>query len=228
MAARAKGRPLPVRIVAGRPRLFFCLAMAIVVGIALPASVLTSTRLLLAWNAGTWLYFALTALLIAHATPEKMQVRAQLTDEGKFVVLILTVVAAGVSLAAIFVELAAVKTFPDKGLHLGLAAVTIVSAWSFIHLTFAQHYAHEYYDLLKDVEHGKPRHVGGLLFPDEEAPDYLDFMYFSFIIGVASQTADVGIGSRAMRRTSLVHSVVAFFFNSAILALTINIAAGLI
>jgi uncharacterized membrane protein len=225
---RARTRPFPIRIVAGRPRLFVSLATALGVGLALPAGFATSTRLLLAWNAGTWLYFALTAWLIAGATPEKMRQRAELTDEGKFAVLGLTIVAAAVSFAAIFIELGSFKDQAGRGPHLVLAAVTIVSAWTFVHLTFAQHYAHEYYDPAKDAEPGRPRHVGGLMFPREDQPDYLDFMYFSFIIGVASQTADVGISSREMRRTSLVHSVVAFFFNSAILALTINIAAGLI
>ena len=104
----------------------------------------------------------------------------------------------------------------------------MLSAWVFIHLTFALHYAHEYFDETKAVEGEKPALRGGINFPDTDEPDYWDFVYFSFIIGVAAQTADVTIGSKVIRRTSLVHSILAFFFNSAVLALTINIAAGLI
>jgi uncharacterized membrane protein len=103
-----------------------------------------------------------------------------------------------------------------------------VSAWVFIHLTFALHYAHDYFDELA-TELGKPLvERGGLRFPGTETPDYYDFLYFSYVIGVACQTADVDITSSLMRRTALVHCVLAFFFNSAVLALTINIAAGLI
>jgi hypothetical protein len=115
-----------------------------------------------------------------------------------------------------------------KGLHIGLAAATIVSAWFFIHLTYAFHYAHEYFDEYF-AEPGRPAaERGGLAFPGIEHSDYYDFLYFSYVIGVACQTADVNISSPAMRRVALVHCVLAFFFNSAVLALTINIAAGLI
>ncbi|MDR3448244.1 MAG: DUF1345 domain-containing protein, partial [Alphaproteobacteria bacterium] len=116
----------------------------------------------------------------------------------------------------------------DKNWHMALAGATIISAWVFIHLTFALHYAHEYFDETKNEVGETYKLRGGIVFPGTQDPDYWDFMYFSFIIGVASQTADVSISSKAIRRTSLVHSVLAFFFNSAILALTINIAAGLI
>jgi uncharacterized membrane protein len=115
-----------------------------------------------------------------------------------------------------------------KGLHMGLAAATIVSAWFFIHLTYAFHYAHEYFDEYLTEPDRPAAERGGLAFPGTEDPDYYDFFYFSYVIGVACQTADVNISSQAMRRVALVHCVLAFFFNSAVLALTINIAAGLI
>jgi len=114
-----------------------------------------------------------------------------------------------------------------KALHIGLAAATIVSAWAFIHvcspcatrMNIASNAA-------KDTRATKSR--GGLRFPGPKEPDYLDFFYFSLAIGVACATADVEIWAPAMRRTALVHRVLAFFFNSAVLALTINIAAGLV
>ena len=115
-----------------------------------------------------------------------------------------------------------------KGLHLGLAALTIVTSWAFIHIIFAQHYAHEYF-IERASEKSLPEEFrGGLHFPGAGAPDYFDFVYFSFIIGVASQTADIEICSPPMRRVSLVHSLVSFFFNTTILALMINIASGLV
>ena len=188
-----------------------------------------STRMLIAWNVGTGLYVALNMVAIAGATPTTIRWRAGLTDQGRVAVLILAVLAALATMGAIFVQLQVAKDMrgPAKGLHMALAALTIVSAWVFIHLTFALHYAHEYFDEAKTLPGETPKRRGGLTIPDTEEPDYWDFLYFSFTIGVATQTSDVAITAKRIRRTALAHSIVAFFFNSAILALSINIAAGL-
>jgi uncharacterized membrane protein len=220
----------PYRTVRGHPRLFISLLAGLLVGYFLPPSMHITTRLLIAWNVGTWLYFILSAVLVGAATTESMRAHARDSDEGRFFILVLTSVAALASLGAIVAQLAATKdmTGLPKGLHIGLAAATILSAWFFIHLTYAFHYAHEYFDELEQGPCADPKDAGGLHFPGTDKPDYFDFLYFSFIIGVASQTADVEITSPEMRRVSLAHSILAFFFNSAVLALTINIAAGLI
>ena len=188
-----------------------------------------STRMLVAWNIGTGLYVTLNMVAIAGATPSTMRWRASLTDQGRFAILILAVLAVLATMGAIFVQLQVAKDMagPAKGLHMALAGLTIVSAWVFIHLTFALHYAHEYFDEAKTLPGETPKRRGGLTIPGTEEPDYWDFLYFSFTIGVATQTSDVVITSKRIRRTALAHSIVAFFFNSAILALTINIAAGL-
>jgi uncharacterized membrane protein len=226
----ATRRHISTRLTLGRPRLFASIGVAIATYVLAFAVKDLSTRLLVAWNAGTWLYFVLSFFLIMGASERSIRHRAKTTDEAKFTILLLTTLAAIASVAAIFVELSLAKDLKgfDKGWHLGLAAATIVSAWVFIHLTFALHYAHEYFDETKVQPGEKPALRGGINFPDTNDPDYWDFLYFSFIIGVAAQTADVSITSKIIRRTSLVHSVLAFFFNSAILALTINLAAGLI
>ena len=218
------------RLLLGRPRLIASVVVAIAVFLIEPGSMSDrSTSMLVAWNGGTVLYIALNLMTIAGATPSTIRWRASLTDEGRFAILILVVLAALATMGAIFVQLQVAKDMQGlaKGLHLALAGLTIVSAWVFIHLTFALHYAHEYFDEGKTLPGQKQKWLSGLAFPGTDEPDYWDFLYFSFIIGVASQTADVAITSKSMRRTSLAHSVVAFFFNSAILALTINIAAGL-
>jgi uncharacterized membrane protein len=97
-------------------------------------------------------------------------------------------------------------------------------SWFLIHTMFAIHYAHEYY--LRAVK--REDSAGGLQFPSEDAPDYWDFMYFSFVIGMTSQVSDVAIASRHLRRVSLVHGILAFFFNTTILATGINLVAGLV
>jgi uncharacterized membrane protein len=221
---------LPLRVVRSHPRLFAGIVVSLAVGMLLPANVHLTTRLLIGWNVGTWFYFISTGIMIARASPLSIRRRARVTDEGKVFILVFTSLAAFAVIAAIFAQLAIVKDLSGtaKGLHIGLAAATILSAWFFIHLTYALHYAHEYFDEYF-AEPGRPTTVrGGLIFPGSEQPDYYDFLYFSYVIGVACQTADIELSSHAMRRVALIHCVLAFFFNSALLALTINIAAGLI
>lgn len=219
-----------MRLLLARPRLFICLGIGAAAWLVLPRDWRETTRLLVAWNVGTWLYLLLVGLMVLRTTHEDVRRRALLQDENRFVILGLAVAAALASIAAIVAQLGAVKTMDGAGkaLHVGLASATIVSAWAFLHLMFALHYAHEY-TLQWNAQPEKPSDTrGGLNFPDTDTPDYGDFLYFSYVIGVASQTADVSITSPSMRRLALVHGVVSFFFNTTLLALTINIAAGLI
>ncbi len=222
--------PRSLRIVRGHFRLATGLAASLAVGFLLPSEIPVPTRALIAWNVGTWTYFALSARLVLNATPQSLRLDAKATDEGKVLILVLTCLAAGASIGAIGAQLGVAQRLHgiEKGLHVGLAAATIVSAWLLIHLVFAFHYAHEYYDEL-EARPGTPAALrGGLVFPETQSPDYLDFLYFSYVVGTSGQTADISVSSRAMRRTVIVHCVLAFFFNSVVLALTINLVAGLI
>jgi uncharacterized membrane protein len=220
----------PIRIVQARPRLFISCAFGIVVGLFLPHDTRLATKELLGWNAGLWLYFLLVGIMVVTDSSESMIRRAALQDDGRFAILILATLAACAAFSGIFAELTIVKDSSGllRALHISLAAATIVSAWTFIHVMFALHYAHEYFSehVAKNTQDGKS--PAPLRFPGTDDPDYLDFFYFSFVIGVACATADIEIWARGLRRTALVHCVLAFFFNSAVLALTINIAAGLV
>jgi len=218
------------RIVRARPRLFGCLFLAIVIGLVQPSDWRPVTRLLLAWNAGIWAYLISASWMMFSATQESIHRRAELQGEGRWALLILATGAAMASVGAILAQLAYVNGMKGqaKALPIALAAATILGSWLFIHLIFALHYAHEFFMERRTGQQGAPERRGGLTFPGGSSPDYLDFLYFSYIIGVASQTADVAITSKPMRRVSLAHSIVSFFFNTTILALTINIAAGLI
>ncbi|MEA2841419.1 MAG: hypothetical protein QOF41_2749 [Methylobacteriaceae bacterium] len=222
-------RALPLRIIEARPRLFICLAIGVVVALIEPHDWQQATRLLVAWNCAVILYLILGARMMMQADKLSIRRRAQLTDDGKYAFLGLSILAAIASFAAIVLELTGVKDFTgsDKAAHIALVATTIVSSWFFVHLTFTLHYAHEYFaDELRTPDPTDVR--GGLIFPATKDPHYLDFLYFSYIIGVASQTADVATSSRTMRALALVHGIVSFFFNTTILALTINIAASLL
>lgn len=209
-----------------RPRLFSSILVGVMVVFLLPKSLALHgiTRAIVGWNTGVWLYLILAARMMFWTSDEKIRARALAQDDGKYFILGMVIVAAIASLGAIVAELAVVKEVHGmlRYTHITLAALTIVSSWVFIQVMFALHYAHDFY---ASKESGGP---GGLEFPNAPAPDYGDFLYFSCVIGVAGQTADINFTSRKMRRTGLVHSVLAFFFNTALVALAINIASSLI
>jgi uncharacterized membrane protein len=208
-----------------RPRLFIATSIGVAVAILLPGRVTQHliTRWLLGWNTGTLLYVLLAALMMARSSEHQMRRRAQLQDDGQSVILALVCLAAIASLAAIAGELAVVKEMHGfiKSAHVALAGITVLSSWAFIQVMFALHYAHEYYAA---IGHRRPP---GLRFPDEEHPTYGDFFYFAAIIGTSGQTADVAFSSKSMRRVGSVHCILAYMFNTVVLALLINIGASL-
>ena len=218
--------PTFIRLIITRPRLFSSILVGILVAFLLPNDLASHkiTRVIIGWNFGAWLYLILAARMMFWATNEKIRTRAITQDDGKYVVLGMVVIAAIVSIGAIVAELSVVKDIHGmlRYAHITLAILTIISSWAFTQVMFALHYAHDFYVA---KEHG---HSGGLAFPQSETPDYSDFLYFACVIGTSGQTADVSFTARSMRRTGLVHCVLAFFFNTTLVALTINIASGLI
>ncbi|HWG06610.1 MAG TPA: DUF1345 domain-containing protein [Beijerinckiaceae bacterium] len=215
-----------------RSRLLSCLLFACLLFVLEPKAFRLSTRLLVSWNLGTWLYIVIALVTMARATEHSIKRRAAAGDESRFIVLTFACLASVTSLVAILAELGIAKDAAgfSKTFHLFLAGITIVSAWTFIHLIFTQHYAHEYF-IERDHDDDPttpPESLGGLHFPGTQLPDFSDFLYFSYVIGVACQTADVETTSRPMRRVVLIHCILSFFFNTTILALTINLAAGLV
>jgi uncharacterized membrane protein len=213
--------PYLLRVMHARPRLMGAIIFGIAVAVLLPSHWGTTTRSLVGWSAGVALYLLLVYVLIARCNTEKIRSHAAREDEGRMGILLLTVFAALASLGAIVVELHGTGEHTRAGFELALATTTIVLSWVFIHTIFALHYAHDYYG-----ESGAKQ--SGLNFPGDEPPDYWDFVYFSFVIGMTSQVSDVAVASRTIRRTVIAHGVVSFFFNVALLALMVNIAASAI
>lgn len=198
---------------------------AVGVAVALCAVNLDSivTRALLGWNVAVWLFLVLIGWMMLRADHEHLRRNAIAQAEGAATVLTLVIVAAVVSIVAIVFELSAAKR---PGAHHALphvlfALATVAGAWLLLPTLFAMNYASLYYR----TEHGN-----GVQFPGDDKqfrPDYADFLYFSFTIAVASQTADVTISTRPMRRLVLLQALLSFAFNTTILAFTINIAASL-
>lgn len=217
-----------VRLLRGlvaRPRLLTALALGVLVFFALPEAwaAHATSRFLVAWNAGSLLYLVLAAAMVWRSAPETMVRRALRHDDGRWVILVTVVAAAVVVLLAIGSQLAAVKDLHGSARagHVALALLTLVTSWSFTQTMFALHYAHDFY-VARHRQQPDP-----LSFPGTADPGYADFLYFACVIGTSGQTADVAFNGRALRPTGLLHCVLAFFFNTTVLALTINIAAGL-
>ena len=215
------------RQVRARPRMFVAVAAGIVAALALTGTPSPVTRALLGWNVGVWLYLVLIVWLMMHADHARLRRVATAHAEGALTVLTVVTVAAVVSLGATVFELSAAKGEGARYAlpHLLFALSTVAGSWLLVPTMFALNYASLYYR----GDQGAPG--SGLQFPSAVAdfkPDYSDFLYFSFTIAVASQTADVMITNRPMRRLVLLRALLSFVFNTTILAFTINIAASLI
>src|SRR5882672_2584486 len=219
-ADRIRRSPALVRVVRARPRLFTCVVIGVVAGlVACFTSWRPATRMLTGWDIGVALYLVLVFHMMWSSKIHTIRQHAAAQDEGRLTLLVLPVIGALASLIAIFAQLGTAAS-PDgsKPMKLVLPAFTILLSWALIHTLFALHYAHEFYDETDS---------GGLAFPgDDREPDYWDFVYFSFVIGMTSQVSDVTISSKQIRRTVTAHGVVSFVFNAALLALTVNLAAS--
>jgi uncharacterized membrane protein len=213
---RLKGMPRPVRIVLARPRTFIAFAIGLASLLFLPPSWRLATRLLVAWDIFIAIYMMLAYVTVFSCGTDDIRRQAARQDDGRFFILVMTGLGAFASIAAIVMELA-IK--PQQAPQLVLAVITIVLSWATIHTTFALHYAHDYYRGAK---------AGGLAFPGGDEPDYWDFVYFSFVIGMTAQVSDVGVTDKIIRRTATAHGVVSFIFNTALVALMVNIAASAI
>jgi uncharacterized membrane protein len=217
--ARFRKMSKPVRVVYARPRTFISIAVGIAAFFFLPGSWRLVTRLLISWDIFVTLYLVLAYIMIFRCGIAHIRRRAVLQDDGRFLILMVTSLGAFASIGAIVFELGAShRSVPE----LTLATVTIALSWAAVHTTFALHYAHEFY------RGAKP---GGLQFPSGDQhvdADYWDFVYFSFVIGMTAQVSDVGITDKTIRRTATAHGIISFVFNTALVALMVNIAASAI
>ncbi|HLZ02507.1 MAG TPA: DUF1345 domain-containing protein [Bradyrhizobium sp.] len=216
---RFRKLPKPARVVYARPRTFISIVLGIVAFLALPASSRLVTRLLIGWDVFAAFYLVLVYIMMWRSTRHHIRRNAILQDDGRFLILLVTAVGAFASIAAIVFELGGTHHAVPQ---LTIATLTIVLSWAVVHTAFALHYAHDYYRGIKP---------GGLQFPSGETQDhadYWDFMYFSFVIGMTAQVSDVGITDKTIRRTATVHGIIAFVYNTALVALMVNIAASAI
>lgn len=207
-----------------RHRIVISLALAAVAWFTLSGHLQSSTRCILTWDT-----FALAVLILAWLTilttpPDKLRARAQKQDLSHILIFIFVLVSACAGLFAVGFLFFSKQAFAEQWhflIHLGGSLVAVVCSWMLVHTVFGLRYAHTYYGD-PDGPTGPRPHAGGLQFPGDREPDYMDFAYFSFVIGMTFQVSDVVITSRDFRKLALVHGMLSFGFNTVILALTLN------
>jgi uncharacterized membrane protein len=215
-----------------RPRLF----SGVLIGVAVYALLQIATdlswrmRFITAWDAGASFALLLMFIGLRRSSAETIQRRALRQDAGKWAVLILSLVAATASLAVIASEMPVVKSASglEQAMRVLFVIFTVILSWAFIHTMFALHYAHDFY-MEADLSAVQPSSASPrLIFPGGKMPMYGDFLYFSFTIGMTFQVSDVQIVDAEMRRIAILHGATSFFYTTGILALAINLVAGLI
>jgi uncharacterized membrane protein len=182
----------------------------------------------------TWIGCALTIILldwliIFSSHPLEVKKIAKMQDSSRTFLFVFITTASVVSLGAIVYLLKSTKGLNEvaKNEHILLAITAVVISWFLLHTIYTLRYGHLYYDPAVDTDGVTPA-IGGLQFPGKDQPDYLDFVYFSFIIGMTFQVSDVNITSRRIRRVCIVHALLSFAFNTAIVALSINVISGMV
>jgi uncharacterized membrane protein len=212
-----------LRSVTTRPTLIWSLLIGCVGGLAIPGIPMLE-RALAGWCLTTAIYVVWVSYKLARMTVAQFGRKVADLDEGAVTILVLSMFAGLAGFAGVGAELQAIHGKSGGGsLLLPLMVATIVGSWFFVHVIFAIHYAHVFYN---DRGRGAKSRLdfGG----DTEPPDYWDFIYFSVAIGASSATSDTNLRSRLMRRIVAAHAVFSFFFNATVLALAINIAAGML
>ncbi|HEX5380409.1 MAG TPA: DUF1345 domain-containing protein [Phenylobacterium sp.] len=222
--AKTEGRLSRLRrAVAGRPHLIAGVGVGIGAWLALAFApeLRWSTRSTLAWDMGCLTFILGVMAQMSGKGAEEIRANAARQDEGRGLILGLVLIASAASLASVAAGLGLAKNDHGlaKGLDVALATLTVTASWFMVQLIFALHYAHGYY--------GRT-HTGGLKFPGEGDPDYWDFIHFAVVIGAAAQTADIAFTSKSLRRLGTLHSLIAFTFNTVVLALSINLLASLV
>lgn len=186
---------------------------------------------LIGFDAGAFVFIAGTLLMFSRSETDDMRKRAKENDPDHQILLMIALFIVGVVLVAVTVELTG--TGGGKGSGVAIAGATILLAWLFSNLLFAIHYAHEFYSPGDEDDgpgrgDGEDRDRGGLDFPGDGLPDYGDFAYFAFVLGMTFQVSDVEITAKSMRRLALYHSLAAFLFNIVVVALSVSLIGNLI
>ncbi|MCB8876485.1 DUF1345 domain-containing protein [Acidisoma silvae] len=183
-------------------------------------------HVVLSWDVGALVLLIGWGVTMVRTAPVDMPARAKAQEAGEWTVFAISLAAIVASVLVVVIEFKNISSLKGetKAFHLALVILTLVLSWLTMQLIFALRYAHEFYA----YSDGSEQMDGGLDFPHEPEPDYFDFLYFAMVLGMTFQVSDVDITARKIRRLATLHGFVGFTFNTVILALTVNIAAGLL
>ncbi|MEO5998441.1 MAG: DUF1345 domain-containing protein [Chitinophagaceae bacterium] len=182
------------------------------------------TGIMIAWDIFSCCLIGMCWFIFFNVPKTKMGMLAQREDESRTVIFFIVLVSVLISLFGILLMGTVQEKYITKNIHEIVSMLGVGLSWFLLHTIFTLHYAHQYYD---DDDQKKGVSSKGINFPDEDNPDYLDFAYFSFVLGMTFQVSDVTISAQKIRRLALLHGIIAFLYNTIIVALTINIIAGL-
>ena len=212
-------------VLLGHARLFTATLLGVAALAFLPHDWPDRPRGIAAWDIAAASYLGMMALLFATCPPARMPANARAQEDGEWTLFFLVLAGVTVSFFAIIGEFGSMKgaAAASKETKVALVAATLVLSWLLAQVVFALRYAHEYYA----GPEGGPVD-GGLAFPSDDQPDYWDFLYFSVVLGMTFQVSDVNITSRKLRRLATLHGLMGFLFNTVIIALTVNLASGLL
>lgn len=182
-------------------------------------------KVMLVWDVFSLSYIITCWIIIVNRSANDIRRVAKQEDGSKYFVFLLILLTSFASMCTVLILISskdAIKT--SEALYLPIAIAAMMLSWFMVHTIFVFHYAHLYYTDAKD---DSKKYAGGVTFPDDKSPDYLDFSYFSFVIGMTFQVSDVEISAKNIRRLALLHGLLSFGLNTFVVALTINVIAGL-
>jgi len=213
-----------LRIIRARPHLFAGVGVGLLAFFLLTPVPRGAIRAVLSFDIGSAVFLGLTAFSFFSSQDRDISADAKRQQEGEWSVFALTLIGAVMSFTSIFLfsgSSASHKT--ERSLYLAFVVTTLMLSWLTTHVSFAYRYAHEYY-----TKNDKGDPDGGIEFPKDDRPDYLDFIYFSFVLGMTFQVSDCNVTSKKLRRLATLQGLIGFLFNTVILALSVNIAASLL
>lgn len=207
-------------------RFLICLSIAILVFFIVPKAFGFVFRYVIAWDIFSFFFLLLSWIVILTRTVEQIRKKATEDDGSAIYVTLMVLFSSLAGLLSVLLLMLSQEAAKNP-LFIPASLTGMIFSWAMVHSIYIFHYAHEYYAGEEETT-GSKKAIGGLDFPKEKKPDYLDFAYFSFVMGCTFQVSDVQITSRVIRRIAFVHSILAFFINTFVVALTINMIGGLI
>ena len=205
-------------------KIIICLVLAVIVYfVADIKNINPLTRIMIGWNTFSLCMIIMTWITFKITTPAEIRKQAGVQDSSRVVIFTMVLISTFASFMAVFLLLIS-KDKATEFLDIPVAVSGMAFSWFLVHSIFAMRYAHIFYG---DHETKPDAPAGGLNFPDDEKPGYLDFAYFSFVLGMTFQVSDVEVTSKRLRKLALLHGILSFAFNTVIVALTINVIAGL-